>query len=49
MVRRRVTRLCVTAALVNLAFTAGWYGAKIWDSVAADLAAAPGQRPVVPR
>jgi hypothetical protein len=30
---QRVTRLCVTAALLNLAFTAGYYGAKIWDTV----------------
>jgi hypothetical protein len=46
---RRVTKLCVTAALVNLAFTAGYYGAKMWDLVANDLAAVPGQRPVAPR
>jgi hypothetical protein len=38
MVRRRVTMLCVTAALVNLAFTAGYYGAKVWDSVAGNAA-----------
>jgi hypothetical protein len=36
--RRRVRRLCLTAALVNLAFTAGWYGAKIWDAVASNVA-----------
>jgi hypothetical protein len=31
---RRMTRLCVTATLINLAFTAGYYGAKAWDAVA---------------
>jgi hypothetical protein len=37
MVWRRMTRLCMTAALVNLAFTAGYYGAKVWDSVASPV------------
>jgi hypothetical protein len=32
-----MTRLCVTAALVNLAFAAGYYGAKAWDSVASPV------------
>jgi hypothetical protein len=36
-----MTRLCVTAALVNLAFAAGYYGAKIWDS-ASQRTAVPG-------
>jgi hypothetical protein len=36
--QRRLARLCVTAALLNLAVAAGYYGAKLWDAFADGLA-----------